>query len=277
MSDEEEVIKPRIKGVSQVSVLDLKAELVRKQQEFQKLKSAKVEVKATKLKLSKPIFKDKKVDLNEEERNKLEQSWVSLSQKAALYDELRQKGGMSEEDDDVLVDFVGKTIQDIKDGTKFKPVKKGDWVEVADEFGRTRIMRKEEAEELQREVDKKLAEENEGYPGDNEGDGNPDAERIPSSSKLYGRTKYFDSSKERRHLGAGFYQFSMNEDTRAQQKEDIAALRRETILSKSRAEILKEKRKEKLEERKALLQSRARERKAKVAEKQADNFLANLI
>ena len=112
----------------------------------------------------------------------------------------------------------------------------------------------------------------------------PSEERIAEISKEYADTNplnvYYDASKEVRAKGAGFYQFSADEETRKKQMEELKNVREETektrkdlgavdILpgelegmregpTKSRA---MEKRKREIEERRRLLEEKKKKRK----------------
>lgn len=90
----------------------------------------------------------------------MEASWAALEKKALLYDQLQE--GMHDVDDneDILVDFLSKTMesQDCpakKKARKTEPVvanssiQAAGWTQITDEFGRSRLVRVEEAEALQ--------------------------------------------------------------------------------------------------------------------------------
>lgn len=276
MSEDEIVYrkgKP-ITGVSQASVLDLKAELARKQQEQSsgKPSSSKPSQKLTKLigmeRRNKGIEQRNQQDsLGRDELSKLEQSWISLQRKAELYDKI--KSGVEEENDEMLVDFMSKS----HDPTRLKPplAKKpkpsrrgGDWVEVTDDFGRTRLVRQEEADAMNREKVVLAKEARENAIDDGE---------IQVEAAL---DVHFESAREKRQLGVGFYQFSSNADTRASQFQDIQDLRSDTIDSKAKTDIAKMRKKERLELRTKVLEERAKKRKLESDDKSAVDFLSNL-
>lgn len=88
---------------------------------------------------------------------------------------------------------------------------------------------------------------------------------------------HFDSKREKRNLGVGFYQFDQDQDKRRQQFEDIEQLRNDTIDSRTKLAAQKEKRREKNEGRLEKLKDRARKRKLEQAEKTAEDFLGDLL
>lgn len=93
-----------------------------------------------------------------------------------------------------------------------------------------------------------------------------------------GYAKHFDSSREKRNLGVGFYQFAVGDDQkRQQQMQDINQLREETLESRARADVQKLKRKTKNEARTKMLADRAKKRKVQEAEKTAESFLGSLL
>jgi hypothetical protein len=71
---------------------------------------------------------------------------------------------------------------------------------------------------------------------------------------------HYDTKREIRNLGVGFYGFSQDEDTRKKQLEDLNKLRKDTLDSRSKVVKMKDARKEALEQRRALLKGR-REKK----------------
>ncbi|KXS20605.1 hypothetical protein M427DRAFT_66560 [Gonapodya prolifera JEL478] len=96
---------------------------------------------------------------------------------------------------------------------------------------------------------------------------------------------HFDSTRERRNLGVGFYQFSMDEDERARQRGELDALRRETVEARARTEEDKgnveggkemDKRAKRMEERRRLMERKKREREEKKG-KEAEEFLGGVL
>jgi hypothetical protein len=76
--------------------------------------------------------------MDQEERAQLEASWVALLRKSKQYQDLQ---GQDVQQDDVLVDFLYK--QDDSVNPAFLQ-SENQWVEIVDEFGRTRLVRREE-------------------------------------------------------------------------------------------------------------------------------------
>ncbi|KAJ3311856.1 hypothetical protein HDV04_003596 [Boothiomyces sp. JEL0838] len=122
--------------ISASSVLDLKAELSKK--EAQVKQKSNPAVVTTRLKNVSKIVKKPKLDMDDEEKSKLEASFVALSRKAQLYE---QKQRDQDSDDEGLVDFQMKESVDEIDTSN--------WVQITDEFGRTRLVKKDEIHQLE--------------------------------------------------------------------------------------------------------------------------------
>lgn len=85
----------------------------------------------------------------------MEASWISLQRKAKEYERLKRDGGANDDPDNPdasLVDFLRKEAvasdQDDDDSGQGGSGDGEGWVEVSDEFGRTRIVRKGDAEKM---------------------------------------------------------------------------------------------------------------------------------
>jgi len=163
-------------------------------------------------------------------------------------------------------------------------------IEYEDEFGRVRTARRSEVpRELRPRDDAQNEDEDEDIviynPVNHFPIYIPSEERIAEISKEYAEDTnplnvHYDASKEVRAKGAGFYQFSADEETRKKQMEELKNVREETektrkdlgavdILpgelegmregpTKSRA---MEKRKREIEERRRLLEEKRKKRK----------------
>ncbi|KAJ3202989.1 hypothetical protein HK099_001650, partial [Clydaea vesicula] len=241
-------------------------ELFKATQEFEKQKKSKgiglsklPEVVTTGKKFAKPTSKinGRKITLPdfitekaEDISHELEASWVSLKRKELEYERLRNGEGLEDDDasfnDDshVLVDFLRKN--DDSNDDKFTSTKKkfktsDEWVEVADEFGRTRIMRKAQAEQKNMNL---LNTEN-GITND-----------TASSAALNEDNKHFDSKKEIRTLGVGHYQFSSDSQERAKQQLNLKKIRAETISMKKNLNSKKDAKLSAIEKRKELLKEK---------------------
>lgn len=279
-------------------------------------------------------------DLDEENGtagSSLEASYVALQRKARMYDDLTQRGGLDddEEDDelemnplkrlkrqkekeDVLVDFLQKKMdqieeesQDEEDLNTAQDTKDDPWVETTDEFGRTRLIRQSQlpkpshsssynpqysrsqppstmnnndltlvSADMQREFERQAWERDQLSALENDEEG-------PTALPYYrDDVRHFDSKKETRSLGTGFYQFSTTDDAqRAEQMKAIAALRDETVIKRDEASKKRDDRLKKLEERRQKVKSKlaagkrkenAEEAEGKVEEEGIDDVLSFL-
>ncbi|KAJ3107882.1 hypothetical protein HDU97_002814 [Phlyctochytrium planicorne] len=327
--------KKEIQNLSATSVVDLKAELFKTQESFEKekLKAGSTAIRATSSKVYKKSDSNKGVaersskDLEESssEHNALQASYVALQRKSKEYESLKRKaeagedverelnkkritdgkkrfGQREEEGSDsdhdapvepekgVLVDFLQKSVaKKMLDGNKKKRKGRGDdddddeeeekdeadpWVETVDQFGRTKIVRKSQADAMKPtetfvkasnatstsdfdggptmvSADMKLQMERENW----EAGARAEAEAV--------EPKHFEAGKEIRNLGVGFYAFSREESERERQMADLKRIREQTVKSRDKAHLAKDARKERLEERRALLKERSLKAKAK--------------
>ena len=107
---------------------------------------------------------------NHDEQSKLEASWTALQRKAKIYEQMQEDGGLGrnqDDDDDLLVDFLSKSMHERNGGLDAMkkgrhsssrgskehllaagPSKRGEWVQITDEFGRDRLVRAEEADQM---------------------------------------------------------------------------------------------------------------------------------
>lgn len=268
MKSHEDPIATEIK-VNTSSIIQLKAELSKKQTQFTKSKTNAVSIQ------SKPLnLKSLKGEVKPNERaletvdTALEASWVALKRKTKQYEELHKLGD-DVQDDNVLVDFLLKDEPEQKK-SKFELVK-DDYVEIEDEFGRTRLVKKE------------LVAQNE-TPNDYSNLGfekeNGDQEEEPKVSTLH-----FDHSAERRNMGQVFYKFSKDEEKRQEQMVELNKMRIDTLESRSKLDQKKTERDKKLQERREMIAKRAALRKRKLGvvdgdhekDKEATEFLNSII
>ncbi|KAI8803569.1 hypothetical protein BJ742DRAFT_857400 [Cladochytrium replicatum] len=220
----------------------------------------------------------------EAERPNNEAAFVALARKAELYAKIRS----GEEDEDAhaesLVDFVRKNHDHHNDGEDEEPIKsklkrqdeeEDPWVEVIDEFGRTRVVR--ESEKLKRYSQFVMAGDNagarvDGLGGDERTMWSADMIREEERKAWEAREleeikdgssgdKFYDRSKEIRNMGVGYYQFSQDKKTREAQMKELERLRKETLKGRDSASSSREKRKEMIEERRKLLEQRAKRRR----------------
>ncbi|KAJ3054996.1 hypothetical protein HK097_000142 [Rhizophlyctis rosea] len=273
-------------SVSSASVVDLKAELFKKQQELvaEKARTGSSTTKAVSLKPIKGLPpKNKNVELRgakdaieEVETNAtLESSWVALQRKTKLYEQLRKDMGGQDDHhgEESLVDFVRKTLvdheagkdSDSEDDEKREQDESDDpWVEATDEFGRTRVVRKSQLQAINQQF-VKAGEAGTDYDGPQlmSEDMLREAERLKweEEMKNASATKHYNRGNEIRTLGVGHYAFSQDEEERARQQAELKQMRNQTVAQRQSAERIKDARKEKIEERRRLLKERAAKRR----------------
>ncbi|WWC73730.1 uncharacterized protein I206_107702 [Kwoniella pini CBS 10737] len=189
-------------------------------------------------------------------------------------------------------------------------------VEYIDEMGRTRIGTRKEAKEaeLSKRSDRGRREAREAAEDDKDGSAyaevlqsnvihgdqnffpvyEPDADALKKKyleAEEEARAHHYDSTKEVRVKGAGQYQFSLDETTRADQMASLASQRNETEKARSAVaqrglSVAQEARKRKADERKALIdakrakmlggQHEVERLKEEKKRKEADDFLKGL-
>ncbi|KAF9450339.1 hypothetical protein P691DRAFT_665491 [Macrolepiota fuliginosa MF-IS2] len=314
--------KAKAKGVSASSFFDLKAELSKQEAEFAKSKatggSAQI-VGGVKRPDKKPTVwarqnkgvgarASRDIQLEEISKPTLESARAVLERKAKIYDKLRKgkSGGLSDKQyESLLVDFDSKpddayeSDSDEVDESLTVPKAPEDdddpVIEYEDEFGRVRTARRSEVprellprdDQDNRDSDDDLVIHN---PVNHFPIYTPSAERVAEIAKEYAEENnplnvHYDAAKEVRAKGAGYYQFSADEETRRQQMEELKAAREETgktrketgavdVLpgevegmretpTKSRA---MEKRKREMEERRKMLEEKRKKPKTTHAE-----------
>ncbi|KAF9468133.1 hypothetical protein BDZ94DRAFT_1280013 [Collybia nuda] len=247
--------KSKGKGVSASSFFDLKAELSKQEQEFAKNKAAGKNyiVGGVKRPDKKPTVwarqnkglqgrASRDVELEAVSRPTLESARAALERKAKIYEKLRKgkTGGLNDKQyDALLVDFELKPIDgsyesdsdDVDESIEIaRPPNDEDdpLVEYEDEFGRIRTAR-------QSEVPRNFASqfEEQRNPVNHFPVYEPSAERVAEIAAAHAEENnplgvHYDASKEVRAKGAGFYQFSADEETRQAQMEELKSAREET-------------------------------------------------
>ncbi|KAG8874898.1 hypothetical protein FRB97_005559 [Tulasnella sp. 331] len=198
------------------------------------------------------------VELEEVSRQTVESARAALERKSKIYEKLNKglHGGLTDKQyDALLVDFDKKAEDrylseseedDVDESlTAPEPPKDNDEedpiVEYQDEFGRIRTARQSE---VPRELLKEPEVSNEQ---DQEYDPNiiynpeahfptyePSVERLEKinsdlQESLKDPLQHYDASKDNRSKGAGFYQFSADEETRRREMEELKAARNETV------------------------------------------------
>ncbi|OSD06315.1 hypothetical protein PYCCODRAFT_1464274 [Trametes coccinea BRFM310] len=261
------VDKAKAAGVSASSFFDLKAELAKKEQEFAKNKAAGKSaaivggVKRDDKKISQWAKANpgvqaraaRDIELEEISKPTLESARAILERKAKVYDKLRKgkSGGLNEKQyDALLVDFEQKGIDphfesdsDDVDESLTVPVPPGEAeadpvVEYEDEFGRVRTARRSEIPRHLLPQDEKEREDDfDPYviynPVNHFPTFGPSQERIEKIRAKFAEENnplniHYDPTKEVRAKGAGFYQFSGDEETRRKQMEELRKVREET-------------------------------------------------
>jgi Domain of unknown function (DUF4078) len=231
--------------ISSSSVLNLKTELISKQAQLKPTPASK-SVNLSKLKIAgESITKPKKpVKVHRQEEHEVDKSYLALQRKAMLYQEMQERGLDMEDEEEV---------EELRN--EFSS-----FVEVTDEFGRTTL-----ADPATLPKDPEPAADSGDVPKDTESRG-----WVKASKPSYPdpQARHFQSTKEKRTLGTGFYQFSQDEDKRESQMRELNRLRQETIISRSAAQVAAETRKTKLEERRDMI----RKRNLKNAEKKFEGL-----
>ncbi|EGF83131.1 hypothetical protein BATDEDRAFT_34007 [Batrachochytrium dendrobatidis JAM81] len=267
--------------VSASSVIDLKAELIFKQEQYDRDKkrlgvhsstNSISTANLTRLKNIPKIVKNKGVadraqkdDAQiSEEHPTLEASWVALQRKTKLYEQKQQD--LEPNDEEGLVDFLVKNIPENDDiRVDNQDVSDPKWVQVTDEFGRTRIVRKKEADlmGLGRFVKASSSQNESSKSNHASGDNLDEHERQEweNASNTNIVNKHYDTTLERRTMGVGFYHLSQDETARQKQLLDLKNIRSQTETTRHTSQALKEKRKSRTDDRRALLLARAEKRK----------------
>ncbi|CAG8694831.1 5871_t:CDS:10 [Dentiscutata erythropus] len=238
--------------ISSASVVDLKAELFKQKEEFQKQKASanNQPVSAALRRVAKKSGlwerqnkgvseRSQKDELEIIEAPTLEASRIAMERKAKLYDQLK-KTGINDEKlaEEILVDFDRKALEHLSDDElkEDKPnVENDPWVEYTDEFGRTRIVRNvEDISALEQERRR--------------------WEEAALEELKNGGPIHYDETKEIRTKGVGFYRFSKDELEREEQMRTLKEMRLEA-----------QKRKAQLDARMAMIRAK-RQKNTSIAE-----------
>ncbi|KAI9318816.1 hypothetical protein BX666DRAFT_2026237 [Dichotomocladium elegans] len=267
--------------ISSASVVDLKAQLAQQNEQFRRIRAtAKYGPASERRSDKKPTIwarqnkgvssrsqRDQVQHIEEVESQSLERSRAALERKAKIYDQMRKRvrhgSDDDDDDDDILIDFDRKYWEerkreekesdpkrrkDSKEEEKEEDEDDDPWVEYEDEFGRTRTVRQSQ---LPRERSPSPAPTNESR--------SPSPQ--PRDTELADRAsiRHYDSTREVRTRGVGFYQFALDDEERAEQMERLEALRQETEAARKNARSVAER-------RKAILQKNAERIHARRAE-----------
>jgi hypothetical protein len=302
--------KAQAAGVSSGSFLELRAQVAKQKETLSKGNATAVVggKKDVGKKTSKWALPNKGVqgraarDLEQErlDRRTVESTRAALERKAKIYEKLKkgQSGGLNEAQfDALLVDFDSKpddpyeSDSDDVDESLTVPVAGEDddpVIEYEDEFGRQRTAKRSE-------VPRHLLPRERGEEGDDDGlvihnpvnffpVYEPSSDRVAAIQAAAAEENnplniHYDADREVRAKGAGFYQFSADEETRKKQMEELRQARTETEMTRQElgAVDLKagevegmqdapnalrsraiEKRKRELEERRRLVEAKRR-------------------
>ncbi|KAK2462981.1 hypothetical protein APHAL10511_005033 [Amanita phalloides] len=313
--------KSKSKSISASSFLELKAELAKKEEELTKLKAAGQSTTIA----GGPKRPDKKptvwtrqnkgvssraardLELEAIDKPTLESARAVLERKAKIYDKLMKgkTGGLSENQyASLLVDFDSKPIDGYESDSddvdesltvpKAPPPEDDPIVEYEDEFGRIRTARRSEVPRnlvpSEHDEDEDIVIRN---PVNHFPVYTPSQDRIAEIDKTFAEENnplnvHFNADKENRAMGAGFYQFSADEETRRAQMEELKAARDETMkvrqdtgavdikageiegmrASESARSRAMEKRKREIEERRALIEAKRKKIKDEATREQ---------
>ncbi|KZT07629.1 uncharacterized protein LAESUDRAFT_651046 [Laetiporus sulphureus 93-53] len=270
--------KAKAAGVSASSFFDLKAELLKKEEEFAKNKAAgkpTTLVGGVKRADKKPTIWARQnqgvkaraardIELEEISKPTIDSALAALERKAQIYEKLRKgrSGGISEKQyESLLVDFDSKAMDayesdsdDVDESLTVprRPAEEEDdpIIEYEDEFGRIRSGRRSEVpRHLLPQMETTKQGEDIEYvhclifrynPVNYFPVYEPSAERVAAIEAEYAEENnplnvHYDAAQEVRAKGAGFYQFSGDEETRKRQMEELRRAREET--EKTREEI----------------------------------------
>lgn len=224
----------------------------------------------------------------------LERSRRKMEEKARLYAAMK-RGDLEDEDERYAVDFDKKWAekQDDEDDEDDDDSDGEDeaLVEYTDEFGRARKGTRAEIARATRAARSKADLASDRFTARPSAPANmiygdtiqhqafdpdaPIAAQMEALAKKRDRSltpppeEHFDSTKEVRSKGTGFYQFAGTEEERKRQMEGLESERKET--ERRRAE-----RQKNLDERKRMIEERRKEIQARKSKRKADEFLEGL-
>lgn len=244
-------------------MIELKAELMKKQREYEESKknsSTKPSVKKpSKTRDSEVMNKSNDPQITEEE---LKKSRDALEAKSRLYEKL-EKGQVIESElnasqrENLMVDFAWKGWNPDTEDFEFnfsddeevnynskrlgvdkvfemlKESRDGEdrWIEYEDEFGRIRVSKLSQLRQIQNE-------------------------REEVNRQLGPIATHYDGDAEIRNKGVAFFQFARNEEERQKQMTELKKLREETVERRMRTLIAKEQRRLRIESRLTKLKER---------------------
>ncbi|KAI8997724.1 hypothetical protein BDB01DRAFT_846343 [Pilobolus umbonatus] len=282
-----------ISNISASTAIDLKAQIAKQKEEFEKLRSSTGKQSAAKKSEKKPTVwtrqnkgvearnaKDKRIEAVEV--SVLTRSREQLEKKAKIYEAMRQGKYPRNDDDDLdedkapLIDFDKKYFQELEysktheEKRKKRRVEKEEeeddpWVEYEDEFGRTRVVRRSEVPVRSPSPES----EEEFYmprPSYEREDGGPDGSTL----------NHYDVTREIRTTGVGFYRFSTDDEERQAQFEKLQQLRQETENARKTAKSASAKRKEMMAKNADRINARKAALKAKMHQLKPEEIPQNV-
>ncbi|CAG8532865.1 5773_t:CDS:2 [Funneliformis mosseae] len=281
--------------ISSTSVLDLKAELFKQKEEFEKQKTAanNQTFSAVARKTAKKpdvwerqnkgvLERSNRDELEKIDAPTLEASRAAMERKAKLYDHLR-KTGISDDRlaEEVLVDFDRKMWEQPSDEpTEDKGKDEDPWVEYVDEFGRTRLARKSQVPKIESPIagptlptvdDELISEETLLEQVRKRWEETAKAELDKGVGPIH-----YDETKEIRTKGVGFYRFSKDEEERQEQMRALKQLRLETELKRATHQTIKEKRKAQLDARMEMICAKRQKRLKKLSKTESNSIQADI-
>ncbi|KAF8896288.1 hypothetical protein BD779DRAFT_1433316 [Infundibulicybe gibba] len=258
--------RDKAKAVSASSLFDLKAEISKQESEFARNRAAgksRAVVGGVKRPDKKPTVwarqnkgvgdrASRDIELEAVSKPTLESARAALERKAKIYDQLQKgkTGGLSDKQyNTLLVDFDTKPpsqqfdpdSDDVDESLEVPRAPDDDAdpvIEYEDEFGRIRTARRSEVpRNLMPPSGDEAPDEDEDIiirnPVGHFPVYEPSAERVAEIAKAHAEENnplgvHYDAAREVRAKGAGFYQFSADEEKRREQMEELKSARHET-------------------------------------------------
>ncbi|XP_076819849.1 coiled-coil domain-containing protein 174-like [Clavelina lepadiformis] len=287
-------------------MLNLKSELLKKEQEFKQQKSGVDDKKGLRKPLSwmkkqsekKVKVKEEKkrpTDLTDIENEKYNKVQAILEAKSKMYNKMTSGDIIpdSEESEMFLVDFEQKSIEawrekrekgesinpdvNVKTNAKqFVKDAKDEWVEYIDSLGRTRTCLKTDLPRLER-IDEKLSGDQPKQRTLMSDDMRREEERLKWEDEVLNEQEevHYENLRfrENRELGVGYFAFSGKTEEREEQLKRLDQLRMETEKQKQANEAKKEKEKKML----ATRLEKVRQKRVKQLQKQGKEVPSSLL
>ncbi|EPZ36623.1 hypothetical protein ROZALSC1DRAFT_29440 [Rozella allomycis CSF55] len=153
-----------------------------------------------------------------------------------------------------MVNFAEKYYNELDRVDSEEESDSNDFIEFKDEFGRNRVLPKDEYEKY---IADKEQNKNDDINLSKEQSLNEiEKESVEDDSIDNLGPRFYDESKEIRTKGISYYKFSLNPEERAKQQEELEVMRKQTRLRREMAERQKAERKRRIEARLANAQKR---------------------